>query len=174
MKQLLVNKGYTLIHEGNFGTDLYIAIDPHTGAICLIVANEGSQYFKEIVLADAQIEIMFEVATGEALIGYGYVPSKTGLGKHLLKEDFKNVSSFEKEVGKGIIKTNEAFVRNIAEEEMLSLARVAHINNTLVDICIVNLTYAEVSVICGYLAELAQKANEEAAKIEAEKKEEEK
>ena len=173
MKKLLANKGYSLVHKGQFGTDLYVAIDPQTAAICLIVANEGSQYFKEIVLSDNQIEYMFATVSGDTVTDWGYVPSKTGLGKYLLKEDFKAVHSFEKEVSKEVTRTNEAFIRNIAEEEILSLARVAHINNTLVDICIVNLTYTEVSIICKYLADLAQKA-EEQAKAMAEKKEEEK
>lgn len=176
MKKLLVNKGYTQIHKGEYGTDIYLAIEPLTGAICLIVATEGSQYFKEMVLADTQVEFMFNVGSGEVPTSFGYVPSKTSLGKYLLREDFKTVYRFEKEVVTDVVRANEAFVRYIKEEELLSLAKVAYVNETLADISIINLTIEEVHIICDYLAGLYTKAKEaeEAAKNAAEKKEEEK
>ena len=168
MKKLLVNKGYTQVHNGEYGTDLYVAIDPHTGAICLIVANEGSQYFKEIVLTDEQIEFLFAKALRAPVKTGMFITSKAPFSKSLLKEDFHTVYSIDKEVAKGVKKTNEALVRDAKDEEVISLARVAYIDNMLADLCIVNLTYQEVSIFCGYLSQLVEQAQE------AEKKEEEK
>ena len=50
LTMLLENKGYTLVHKGQQGNDIYLAIEPETGNVCIITANEGSQYFKEIIL----------------------------------------------------------------------------------------------------------------------------
>ena len=160
------------MHKGEFGTDLYVAIDPHTGAICLIVANEGSQYFKEIALADAQVEFLFAKAFREPVKDSMYIQSKASFGKNLIKEGFYTVYSIEKEIAKGIVKTNEALVRDAKDEEVVSVARIAYIDKTLADLCIVNLTYHEVSLICGYLSQLVDQAQQ--AVEETEKKEEEK
>ena len=163
LKMLLANKGYTLIHEGEQGSDIYLAIDPQTGAICLLMASEGSQYFKEIVLADEQVDYMFALVEGRLDKLNEFPAPKTRLGKHLInREDFIALNTLEKEVGKEINKTNEALIRNLKEEQVLSLARVAYINEFLTDVTIVNLTYQEVHTICAYLVELAKKAQAEA------------
>lgn len=163
MKKLIANKGYTLVHEGEQGSDIYLAIDPQTGAICLLMANEGSQYFKEIVLADAQVTYMFALMEGNLDLLGDFPTTRTRLGKHIVnREDFIALHIIEKEVSKVIKKTNEAFIRNLKEEEVLSLARVAYINEFLTDVTIVNLTYQEVHTICAYLVELAKKAQAEA------------
>ena len=163
LKKLITNKGYTLIHESEQGSDIYLAIDPQTGAICLLLANEGSQYFKEIVLADAQVNYMFALMEGKLDLLGDFPTTKTRLGKHIVnREDFIPLHILEKEVSKVIKKTNEAFVRNLKEEEVLSLARVAYINEFLTDVIIINLTYDEVRIICNYLIELAKKAQAEA------------
>lgn len=158
-----MNKGYTLIQKGEQGSDIYLAIDPQTGAICLLLASEGSQYFKEIVLADAQVNYMFALMEGNLDMLGDFPTTKTRLGKHLTnREDFIALNTLEKEVGKEINKTNEALIRNLKEEQVLSLARVAYINEFLTDVTIVNLTYQEVHTICAYLVELAKKAQAEA------------
>lgn len=163
MKKLLVNKGYTQIHEGEQGADIYLAIDPQTGAICLLLANEGSQYFKEIVLADEQVDYMFAVLANDFSQVYNKSPYTTALGKYLVnRENFETLSYSTKDVGKEIKKTNEALVRNLKEEQVLSLTRIAYINDYITDATIVNLTYEEVQIICNYLVELAKKAKEEA------------
>lgn len=158
-----MNKGYTLVQKGEQGSDIYLAIDPQTGAICLLLASEGSQYFKEIILADAQVDYMFAILEGRLDKLNEFPAPKTRLGKHLTnREDFITLNTLEKEVGKEINKTNEALIRNLKEEQVLSLARVAYINEFLTDVTIVNLTYQEVALICGYLVTLAKKAQEEA------------
>lgn len=163
MKKLIANKGYTLVHESEQGSDIYLAIDPQTGAICLLLANEGSQYFKEIVLADAQINYMFALMEGNLDLLGDFPTTKTRLGKHLVnRENFIALNTLEKEVSKEIKRTNEAFVRNLKDDQVLSLTRVAYINEHLTDVIIVNLTYQEVRIICEYLVYLAKKAQEEA------------
>lgn len=163
LQKLIVNKGYTQIHKGQHGSDIYLAIDPQTGAICLLLANEGSQYFKEIVLADDQVDYMFALMEGRLDKLNEFPTPKTRIGKHIVnREDFIALHILEKEVSKEIKKTNEAFVRNLKEEEVLSLARVAYINEFLTDVTIINLTYDEVHIICSYLVELAKKAQAEA------------
>lgn len=163
LQKLIANKGYTQIHEGQHGSDIYLAIDPQTGAICLLMASEGSQYFKEIVLTDEQVNYMFalmEADVDEITECHG---AETSLGKHLVcSEDFRTLNTIEKEVGKDIKKTNEALVRNLRNDQVLSLARIAYINEFLTDVVIVNLTYEEVQIICNYLIELAKKAQAEA------------
>lgn len=173
LKMLLANKGYTLIHEGEQGSDIYLAIDPQTGAICLLMASEGSQYFKEIVLADEQVDYMFALVEGRLDKLNEFPAPKTRLGKHLInREDFIALNTLTREVSKEIIRTNEAFVRNLKEEQVLSLTRVAYINEFLTDVTIVNLTYQEVHIICSYLVELAKKAEAASIKQAAEIKEE--
>ena len=163
LQKLIANKGYTQIHEGQHGSDIYLAIDPQTGAICLLIANEGSQYFKEIVLADEQVDYMFALMEGRLDKLNEFPTPKTRLGKHIVnREDFIALNILEKEVGKEIKKTNEAFVRNLKEEQVVSLTRVAYINEFLTDVTIINLTYDEVHIICSYLVELAKKAQAEA------------
>ena len=161
-----MNKGYTLVQKGEHGSDIYLAIDPQTGAICLLMASEGSQYFKEIVLADAQVDYMFALVEGRLDKLDEFPVAKTRLGKQLAnREDFIALNTLEKEVGKEINKTNEALIRNLKEEQVLSLTRVAYINEFLTDVTIVNLTYQEVHIICTYLVELAKKAQAEADAI---------
>ena len=163
MKKLIANKGYTLVREGEYGSDIYLAIDPQTGAICLLMASEGSQYFKEIVLDDRQVDYMFSLLEGSLKQFNKCVVPQTKLAKHLVnREDFTDVNTLEKEVGKEIKKTNEALVRNLEKDQVLSLTRVAYINEYLTDVTIVNLTYDEIRIICNYLIELAKKAQAEA------------
>lgn len=158
-----MNKGYKLIHEGEQGSDIYLAIDAQTGAICLLMASEGSQYFKEIVLADEQVDYMFALMEGSFDKLNEFPAAKTRLGKQLTnREDFIALNTLTREVSKEINRTNEAFVRNLKEDQVLSLTRVAYINEYLTDVVIVNLTYQEVRVICEYLIYLAKKAQEEA------------
>lgn len=158
-----MNKGYTLVQKGEQGSDIYLAIDPQTAAICLLMASEGSQYFKEIVLSDEQVNYMFALMEGHLDKLNEFPAPKTRLGKHLTnREDFITLNTLEKEVGKEINKTNEALIRNLKEEQVVSLTRVAYINEFLTDVTIVNLTYQEVKVICEYLVELAKKAQAEA------------
>lgn len=176
LKKLIENKGYTLVQEGEHGSDIYLALDPQTGAICLLIASEGSQYFKEIVLADEQVNYMFTLME-ESSDSKNELPTpKTNLGKFLNnREGFTLLHTLEKEVGKEIKKTNEALIRNLKEEQVLSLTRVAYINEFLTDVTVINLTYQEVHTICSYLVELAKKAQAEAeamAKQAAEIKEE--
>ena len=174
LQKLIFNKGYKLIYEGEQGSDIYIAIDPQTGAICLLMASEGSQYFKEIVLADAQVNYMFALMENNFDSLDEFPTPKTSLGKFINnREGFTALNTLEKEVGKDIKRTNEAFVRNLKEDQVLSLTRVAYINEYLTDVIIVNLTYQEVNVICTYLVELAKmlQADAEAqANIEKEEK----
>ena len=158
-----MNKGYTLVQKGEQGSDIYLAIDPQTGAICLLMASEGSQYFKEIVLADEQVDYMFALMEGRLDKLNEFPAPKTRLGKHLTnREDFITLNTLEKEVGKEINTTTEALRRNLKEEQVVSLTRVAYINEFLTDVTIVNLTYQEVALICGYLVTLAKKAQAEA------------
>lgn len=167
LQNLIMNKGYTLIQKGEHGSDIYLAIDPQTGAICLLLASEGSQYFKEIVLADEQLDYMFALME-ERLDKLNEFPApKTRLGKHLTnREDFIALNTFEKEAGKDIKRINEALIRNLKEDQVLSLMRLAYINEYLTDVVVVNLTYQEVYVICNYLVELAKKAQEAAKQAE--------
>ena len=158
-----MNKGYTLVQKGEQGSDIYLAIDPQTGAICLLMASEGSQYFKEIVLADEQVDYMFALMEGNLDKLTDCHAADTRLGKHLVnREDFIPLNTLTREVSKEIKRTNEAFVRNLKDDQVLSLTRVAYINEYLTDVIIVNLTYQEVRVICAYLVELAKKAQAEA------------
>ena len=158
-----MNKGYKLIHEGEQGSDMYLTIDPQTGAICLLMASEGSQYFKEIVLADEQVDYMFALMEGNLDKLNEFPAVKTRLGKHLTnREDFIALNTLTREVSKEVKRTNEAFVRNLKDDQVLSLTRVAYINEYLTDVIIVNLSYQEVRVICEYLIYLAKKAQEEA------------
>ena len=60
LTKLLVNKGYCKIFTGATN-ELHIAFDPITKDVCLIVANQGSQHFKEMVLPDEAIEYLFEL-----------------------------------------------------------------------------------------------------------------
>lgn len=155
-----------MIQKGEHGSDIYLAIDPQTGAICLLLASEGSQYFKEIVLADEQLDYMFALMEERSSINEFPAP-KTRLGKHLTnREDFITLNTFEKEAGKDIKRTNEALIRNLKEDQVLSLMRLAYINEYLTDVIVVNLTYQEVYVICNYLVELAKKAQEAAKQAE--------
>lgn len=163
MQNLIMNKGYTLVQKGEHGSDIYLAIDPQTGAICLLLANEGSQYFKEIVLADEQVDYMFALMEGNLDKLNEFPTPKTRIGKHIVnREDFIALNTLTREVNKEIKRTNEAFVRNLKEDQVLSLMRLAYINEYLTDVIVVNLTYQEVYVICNYLVELVKKAHAEA------------
>lgn len=165
MKKLLANKGYTLIHEGETGTDLYIAIEVTTGNVCLVTASEGTQFFKEMVLTDEQVDCMFQAVYKDYVKeNKGLVVPITNYAKYLInKEGFEIVTSFERDIHNSMKRTNEALFRNIKEEQVITLAQASYINDYLVNTSIVNLSYEDTAIICNYLVKLAEAARQEVA-----------
>ena len=173
MKKLLANKGYTLLHEGEAGTDLYLALEPTTGNVCLVTACEGTQFFKEIILTDEQVDCMFQAVYKDYVKeDKGLVVPITNFAKSLInKEGFEVVTSFERNLHNSMKRTNEALVRNIKEEQVITLAQVSYINDYLVNTSLINLSYEDVAIICDYLVKLTEKAVKETAKVKEEQTE---
>lgn len=160
LTMLLQNKGYTLVHKSQQGNDIYLAIEPETGNVCIITANEGSQYFKEIILPEEVTDRLFSIIYKD----YEVQPTKEIEGTDTVKcfkkyEDFDLVSKSERKINDVVI-TNEGLIRNIVDDQVISFANISHVNNILTNINIINLSYEEVLSITNYLIELAKDIKE--------------
>ena len=84
---LLQNKGYTLVHKSQQGNDIYLAIEPETGNVCIITANEGSQYFKEIILPEEVTDRLFSIIYKD----YEVQPDSKAIVGDLHNQSFKDM-----------------------------------------------------------------------------------
>lgn len=172
LTRLIHEKGYSLVKRGITGNDLYFAMEPQTGLVCLLIANEGSKYFKELLLHDAVVDKLFTIVYKDyKSVEFVKVEEPTGTAQLFIdNEGFEILTQVKRKIDKiGVTMTNEYLIRNLAKSEgVVSLAHIAHVDNTLTNANIVNLTVEEVTVFLQHLVKVAKKLQEE---IKGEEKE---
>ena len=161
LKKLIEEKGYELVHEGTQGNDLYFALDAQTGNVCLLVANEGSRYFKELFLNDIVVDKLFHTVCEDYKFNYiTEIKEPTETAKNFINtEKFEILSQMKRPIN-DMTMTNEFLVRIMKEEHVVSIAHVAHIDNILTNINIVNLTYEEIVIFTKHIVDVARKIKE--------------
>ena len=161
LKKLIEEKGYELVQQGTQGNDLYFALDAQAGNVCLLVANEGSRYFKELFLNDIVVDKLFNIVCE----GYkfNYLPDikePTETAKNFIKtEQFEILSQMKRPIN-DMTMTNEFLVRVIEKGHVVSIAHIAHIDDIVTNINIISLTFEEVVTFTKHIVEVAKKMKE--------------
>lgn len=165
LTKLLVNKGYKKVFTGRTN-EIHIALDPITRNVCLLIANQGSQHFKELILPDEAIDYLFSIVYEnckyeEPTEGYKH----TKLANAFIDiQGYKYITGTEREITnkeEAVTYKNETLIKDIKDEKIIGIIQMSHVNDIFANLITLNITYEEVAEFTKYIVETAKKAKEQ-------------
>ena len=158
LSKLIRDKGFKKIGEGTTGSEIYINLNELTGNFDLVIANEGSKFFKEFELNDDILDKLFSLVYKD----YKYVE----------KENLENISNYSKYLEENenykILRVNlrnikdkihlkkESLIKVDNTDFIISLMTVLFVNEDLADVNVINLDFTTTAKITDYIVKLAK------------------
>lgn len=163
LSKLINEKGYKKLCEGDTGSDIYICMNDTTGNFDLLIANEGSKYFKEFELNDNILLKLFSVIYKD----FKYeedksVADKSSFAKYLEEsQNYETLKVNVRNIKDKIIIKKESFLKVDKTDFVFSIMTVLFVNDALTDVNVINLSFETTSKITDFIIKLAKEKKQE-------------